>query len=46
MRDLARIDAGAPSLMRAVVRAERIRELELQVEAKDDREAARAADAL
>ena len=45
-RDLARIDTTAPLLMRAVLRADRIRELELQVEAKDDREAARAADAL
>jgi Zinc carboxypeptidase/S-layer like family, outer domain len=45
-RDLARIEASAPECVRAVVRADRVSELELQVEARDDREAARAADAL
>jgi Zinc carboxypeptidase len=45
-RDLGKIDATAPAVTRAVVRADRVSELELQVEAKDDREAARAADAL
>ena len=45
-RDLAKIDAGTPVAGRVVVRADRIQELNLQIEAKDDREAARAADAL
>ncbi len=45
-RDLAKIDVTAPLVTRAVVQSDRVRELELQVEAKDDREAARAADAL
>jgi hypothetical protein len=45
-RDLARVDATPPAVVRAVVKADRVSELELQVEAKDDREAARAADAL
>ena len=45
-RDLAKIDATAPAVMRLVARADQLREIELQVEAKDDHEAARAADAL
>jgi Zinc carboxypeptidase/S-layer like family, outer domain len=45
-RDLGKIDTSAPSVVRAIVRSDRVVELELQVEAKDDREAARAADAL
>jgi hypothetical protein len=45
-RDLARIDTTAPLAVRAVVREDRVSEIELQVEAKDDKEAARAADAL
>ncbi|MGE0447754.1 MAG: M14 family metallopeptidase, partial [Vicinamibacterales bacterium] len=45
-RDLGPIDTTAPLALRAVVRADRVREIELQVEAKDDRQAARAADAL
>jgi Zinc carboxypeptidase/S-layer like family, C-terminal region len=45
-RDLGKIETSSPSVMRAVVRADRVAELELQVEAKDDKEAARAADAL
>ena len=45
-RDLGRIDASAPSLVRAVVRENGVSELELHVEAKDDAAAARAADAL
>jgi hypothetical protein len=45
-RDLAKIDTTTPTLTRLVVRPDRLREIELQVEAKDDREAARAADAL
>ncbi len=44
-RDLGKIDATAPQVMRAVVTADAVRELELQTEAKDDAEAARAADA-
>ncbi|HEY0876729.1 MAG TPA: M14 family metallopeptidase [Vicinamibacterales bacterium] len=45
-RDLAKVDATPPAVLRAVVRADAVSELELQVEPKDDREAARAADAL
>lgn len=45
-RDLAKIDVTAATAGRMIVRADRIRELNLQVEAKDDREAARAADTL
>jgi hypothetical protein len=45
-RDLAKVDTTPPAVLRAVVGAEGVKELEVQVEAKDDREAARAADAL
>ena len=45
-RDLAKIDVSAPSAVRIVVRADRVKEIELAVEARDDREAARCADAL
>ncbi|MBE3135422.1 MAG: hypothetical protein IMZ55_18300, partial [Acidobacteria bacterium] len=45
-RDLSRIDATAPTVVRAIVRADRVSELELLVEAANDKEAARAADAL
>jgi hypothetical protein len=45
-RDLGKIETTAPQALRAVVRADGISELELAVDAKDDREAARAADAL
>ena len=45
-RDLSRIDATPPMVLRAVVRDDRVSELELQVEAKDDKEASRAVDAL
>lgn len=45
-RELTRIDATPPFAVKAVVRPDRVKEIELQVEAKDDREAARAADAL
>ncbi|HEV2983290.1 MAG TPA: M14 family zinc carboxypeptidase [Vicinamibacterales bacterium] len=45
-RDLAKIDTTAPAVGRAVARADRVSELSLDVEAKDDREAARAIDAL
>ena len=40
------IDTSAPLVMRAVVGRERVSEIELQTEPKDDREAIRAADAL
>jgi hypothetical protein len=45
-RDLTRIEASAPQALRAVVRQDAVKELALAVEARDDREAARAADAL
>ena len=45
-RDLGKIDTTAPSALRSVVRADGVSEAELQVEAKDDQQAARAADAL
>ena len=45
-RELGKIDLTAPQVMRVVARANGVSELELQTEAKDDREAARAADAL
>ena len=45
-RDLGKIDTTAPLAVRAVARLDAVAELELQVEAKDDREAARAVDAL
>lgn len=45
-RDLARIDTSAAQALRVVVREDGIKEIELTVEAKDDREAARAADAI
>ena len=45
-RDLSRIDATSPLVVRAVARADRLSEVELQVEAKDDKEATRAVDAL
>ncbi len=45
-RELSRIDTTPPLVLRAVVRDDRVSELELQVEAKDDKEAARAVDAL
>ncbi len=46
LRDLSKIDATAPIPLRMVALPDQVRELELQIEAKDDREAARAADAL
>jgi len=46
VRDLVKIDATPPLVTRVVVRSDQVRDLGLQVEAKDDREAARAADAL
>ncbi len=45
-RELTKIDTTAPQALRAVVRADAVSEIELQVEPKDDREAGRAADAL
>ena len=45
-RDLTKIDTSAPLVLRAVVGADRVSELELQTEPKDDREGLRAADAL
>ncbi|MBI4476080.1 MAG: hypothetical protein HY654_02845, partial [Acidobacteria bacterium] len=45
-RDLGRVESTAPVLSRAIVRTDRVRELDLQIEARDDREAARAIDAL
>ena len=45
-RDLGRIDTTAPQALRVVARADAVSEIELQVEAKNDAEASRAADAL
>jgi len=45
-RDLVKIDTSVAVVARAVARADRVSELSLDVEAKDDREAARAIDAL
>lgn len=45
-REIARIDTTSPVVSRVVTRADRVSEIGLAVEAKDDREAARAADAL
>jgi zinc carboxypeptidase/S-layer family protein len=45
-RELTRIDASAPVALRAVARADRVSEIEVQIEPKDDREATRAADVL
>jgi hypothetical protein len=44
-RDLVKIDTTAAVVNRVVARADRVAELDLDVEAKDDREAARAVDA-
>jgi hypothetical protein len=44
-RDLAKIEASPAQALRVAVRADAVKEIELTVEAKDDREAARAADA-
>src|SRR5206468_6794661 len=46
VRELTRIDATPALVSRAVARADRLAEIDLDVEAKDDREAARAIDAL
>jgi hypothetical protein len=44
-RDLAKIDTTAAAVNRVIARADRLSEVAFDVEAKDDREAARAADA-
>jgi hypothetical protein len=43
-RDLTRVDVGQPEALRAVVRADRVRELEVEVAAASDREGLRATD--
>jgi hypothetical protein len=43
-RDLARIEGASPSVVRAVVKSDRVSEIETQIEPRDDREALRAAD--
>jgi hypothetical protein len=45
-RDLARIEGASPTAVRAVVRTDRVSEIEMQIEPRDDREALRAADML
>jgi hypothetical protein len=45
-RELTKIDTSAPVALRAVVKSDRVSEIEVRVEAKDDREAGRAVDAL
>jgi hypothetical protein len=45
-REFTRVDATAPSVLRAVVREDGVSEIELQVEARDDKEATRTVDAL
>src|SRR5262249_33565949 len=45
-RELARIETSAAVVDRVVARADRVREIGIGVEARDDREAGRAADAL
>jgi hypothetical protein len=45
-RQLTKIDTTAPVALRAVVRSDRVSEIELRVDAKDDGEAARAVEAL
>jgi hypothetical protein len=44
-RELTRIDVTPAAVNRVVARADRVAEIEVDIEAKDDREAARAADA-
>lgn len=44
-RELTRIETSAPVALRAVARADRVSEIEVQIEPKDDREASRSADA-
>jgi hypothetical protein len=45
-RDLTKVDSTPPAVVRAVVRSDGVSQLELRVDAKNDQEAARAADAL
>ncbi len=45
-RELTRIDTSAPLVMRTIVSRDRVSEIELHTEPKDDREAIRAADAI
>jgi hypothetical protein len=45
-RDLARIEGTPPLAVRTVVKADRVSEIEMQIEPRDDREALRAADML
>jgi hypothetical protein len=45
-RELSKVDATPPTVLRAVVRGDGVSEVELHVDAKNDREAARAADAV
>jgi Zinc carboxypeptidase len=45
-RDLVKIEGASPSAVRTVVRSDRVSEIELQIEPRDDREALRAADML
>jgi hypothetical protein len=45
-RDLARIEGSGPLVMRTIVKPDRVAEIELQIEPRDDREALRAADML
>lgn len=45
-RDLARIEGTSPSAVRTIVTADRVSEIEMQIEPRDDREALRAADML
>ena len=45
-RDLTKVDAGQPEALRAVVRSDRVRELEVEVAPPNDREGLRAADEL
>jgi hypothetical protein len=45
-RDLTRVDTSLPIIVRETVARDRVGEIELQTDPKDDREAVRAADAL
>jgi hypothetical protein len=45
-RDLVKIEGTAPLAVRTVVRGDRVGEIEMQIEPRDDREALRAADML
>jgi hypothetical protein len=45
-RELNRIETSPPAALRVIAQADRVSEIELQIEPRDDREAARATDAL